>query len=91
MTKIQLGEHAFGTTQDKVNEEGLEGWCDFVREVLVSKRAVLLSEHASKTTTVLKCLKRTQPEIEKKGACSVSRHILKGAQSAVMKVTQGVV
>lgn len=58
------------------------------------KRAVHLGEHADKKTKTkvetksVKCLKHRVPL---KTAFSVSRHILKGAESDAANLTQGVV
>lgn len=62
--------------------------CVIVREVFVPKRAVLLGEHANKTVT---SVWSTQCNELKMSFFPVSRHVLKGVESAVVDLTQGVV
>lgn len=74
--------------------------CDTVREVLVPKRAVHLGEHAAKNkkkeqkkaNKSVKCqVFEAHSAMNLKAAFSVSRHVLKGAESEAVNLTQGVV
>lgn len=74
---------------DEWTKRGFSNKCGTVREVFVSKRAVLLGEHAEKHKSV-KSFEAHSPMMSLR-AFSVLRRVLNGAESKAVNLTRGVV